>query len=257
MYWVSKIVSRVFFPLPLTLEILLAGFLLCAWKRTRRIGVCVVALGIVTLLCLSTPILSKPLLLGLETRYPALDVATLDRNQPYLVCVPGVGYDSRRGFSDEFYVRMQEAGRIAETMDKTGLRYTLVVSLHNPRVPKTEKLAVIRAYLKLFGVSPDKVDAIDEARDSAEEMHTFAQRPGRLIVVSNAFHMPRLMLLAKHLGTNAIPAPVGWNASDDNLTILDFGPSEDALRNSRIAVYEYLGMCKEEVLPTRGTQAAP
>ena len=55
------------------------------------------------------------------------------------------------------------------------------------------------------------------------------------------------MLLAAKENLDALPAPAGWKAYDEDLTPLDFVPSAEGMRYTEIAVYENLGMLKERL----------
>jgi len=148
-------------------------------------------------------------------------------------------------------VRLQEAGRIAGALERKDADYRLMVSVYKPKMAHGQKLAALMAYFDAYGIPHEKIEMVDDAKNSREEIASFAGRRGRLIIVSNAFHLPRLMMLASHTGAVAIAAPAGFKASNDELTLLDFIPNAESLNNASIAVYERMGMAELLLFQTR------
>jgi uncharacterized SAM-binding protein YcdF (DUF218 family) len=71
-----------------------------------------------------------------------------------------------------------------------------------------------------------------------EGMHT----PPRVLLVTSAFHMRRAKLLFKRAGLEAIPFRVDFQVSEGGkLTILDFMPQGNSLRQTEIALRELYG----------------
>ena len=71
----KKIFSRLFFPIPLCIELLLVGLLLLWFTRKQKAGRVVVAFAAVLLFLFSSHFFSIMLLTPLESRYPALFTA--------------------------------------------------------------------------------------------------------------------------------------------------------------------------------------
>src|SRR5208337_611538 len=71
----KKIFSRLFFPIPLCLEVLLFGLLLLWFTRKQKAGRIVVTLAGALLFLFSSHFFSIVLLTPLESRYPALFTA--------------------------------------------------------------------------------------------------------------------------------------------------------------------------------------
>ena len=62
-----------------------------------------------------------------------------------------------------------------------------------------------------------------------------------IYLVSQAWHMPRAVMMFRHEGFNVIPAPTGYTTSY-RTTLLSFLPSADALLKSEILMHEVIGM---------------
>lgn len=65
----------------------------------------------------------------------------------------------------------------------------------------------------------------------------------RVLLVTSAIHMPRALATFRTLGINAIPSPTDYLATNrKKYEIKDFLPNIDALKDTSLAVKEYLGM---------------
>ncbi len=62
----------------------------------------------------------------------------------------------------------------------------------------------------------------------------------KFVLVTSATHMPRSMMLFKSLGLNPIPAPTNFYKNDKK--DLFQAPNIHSLRNSQIAMHEYIGI---------------
>lgn len=262
-FWVRKILSRVLFPVPLLLQIGLLGAVLLIWKRTRRTGVVLLLGSHVLLAVFSLPLLSDSMLDRLERAHPPLTETRLQawcrETAPtgrLVIGVAGSGFrtadalaatsagapgklatdDLWTGFNDDFLIRLQEAGRIARFLETSGRDYRLAVSICSDAAIET-KVAAIEQYFSRYGIAPERLVLIDNAINSKAEIGCFEAIGGKLILVSSAFHMARLMELAEARRVPALPAPAGYVGRNPLFWI----PSADALNNFRIVVYEYLG----------------
>jgi uncharacterized SAM-binding protein YcdF (DUF218 family) len=75
-FLLKKILSPLFMPLCLSLEILLAGVILLWFTRRQRLGKILTTAGLLMLGALSLPAIANPLLATLEDRYPPLPGGT-------------------------------------------------------------------------------------------------------------------------------------------------------------------------------------
>ena len=242
LFWTKKIVARSLFPVPFVLELVVIGALLCVWKRTQRAGRIMIFSGLVLLFVLSLPIVGRQFLIPLETQYPRLDTSTFESSAPCVICVAGSAWVAHAGFNDSFLVRLQEAGRIATDLERREVDYSLVVSVRNTDTSHEQKVTAVLEFFDSFRIAHEKIEVIDDAKNSAEEIASFAKHAGQLVLVSSASHMPRLMLLAAVAHVEALAAPAGWKANEEKITPLDFVPRAESLDNVRTAVYERLGI---------------
>lgn len=84
-------------------------------------------------------------------------------------------------------------------------------------------------------------DTADNARFSAGLLHAAGVR--RIVLVTQAFHMPRARRLFEQAGLDVVPAPTGFRSGPfRGFGLYDCIPQASALRNSHYALHEWLGM---------------
>ena len=244
MFWLRKILARALFPVPVVFELLVLGAILVRFRRTKKAGVGLVAAGLLVLGLGSQPAVGNRLLASLERQHHALDAAALDAGTNYVIGVAGNGLricgpGCSGCFNDCFLVRLQEAGRIGHIFESRGIEYQLVVSCTGD-MTTGQKNAVLEQYFVSFGIPRERLVLEEESFNSRMEVEAFGRYAGQLILVSNAYHVPRLMKLAELDDLEALAAPAGWRVSSGG-----FGvgiPSAEALEATRLFVYERLGM---------------
>ncbi|OQA78783.1 MAG: hypothetical protein BWY31_04306 [Lentisphaerae bacterium ADurb.Bin242] len=142
---------------------------------------------------------------------------TADRlpDSRYLVAVAGSGFQRHSHrvpeswFGDNFIIRLTEASRVAGILQNASVDFQLCVSMPEHPALHAEKLLGLQAFFSRFGIQPDRIQIIDTALDSEDEMEAFEQYGLPVIIVSNSWHVPRLMLFACYRQQPALPAPAG------------------------------------------------
>ncbi|MBS1140432.1 MAG: hypothetical protein H6R13_1885 [Proteobacteria bacterium] len=85
------------------------------------------------------------------------------------------------------------------------------------------------------------LDTIQNAAMSAAILKKAGVR--RIVLVTQAFHMPRAVRLFRAAGLEVVPAPTHFNAGGAGpFSVTDFLPSASALHNSFYALHEWLGI---------------
>lgn len=271
-FWGRKMLSRVFFPVPLVMEFLLLSLVLLCMKGTQRLGRYMLMAALALLYVVSAPICSNWAMAMLERQYPPLLAVRLDAlvgeavvaavsadgvPAPIVVAVAGSGFylreevaalgaerrptDLVHGLNEPFLLRLQEAGRIAQYIRGRGGRCRVLVASFSPVTP-TLRQEAFSAYFSAFGLPADEVVLIDGGYNSKQEVARFAEESRRFILVSQASHVPRLMGFSRRMGCEAIPAPAGYRCRPAHaVSSMDFIPSADGLFNTQILIYELLG----------------
>lgn len=88
----------------------------------------------------------------------------------------------------------------------------------------------------------NSLDTADNARMSAQMLQAAGVK--RIVLVTQAFHMPRAKRLFERAGVAVIPGPTGFKTSADGRTLSPFDllPQASALQNSYYALHEWLGI---------------
>ena len=261
LFVLKKAVSRLLFPLPLSILILLAG-LVSAWRgnHSRRTRTLLLS-GLVLLTLFSTSAFSNLLMRPLESRYPALgptelsqiDWQTVRTIVVYSGCT--VGFEQEpitRQVGGPFLARLVEGVRLYNACPDC----TMILSGGYGCDPDAavETLTNWRFAVE-FGVAPEDIVIERESLDTDDQARVLArmlvgpngQEP--FLVVTSASHMPRSMAQLEAAGlVRAIPAPTDHATglyglfTKESFSPESLYPNAQALWNSERAIYEYLGL---------------
>ncbi|HTS69091.1 MAG TPA: ElyC/SanA/YdcF family protein [Terriglobia bacterium] len=241
-FFLKKIVSRVLFPLPLSLEFLLLGLFLLWFTRRQRMGKTLVTLGALLLAGLSNSTVSNALLRPLERQYPpfALERNGVSPQSEMYIAVLGGRADDDPNVPDSSRISPDLMARLIEgiVLHREIPGSKLILSGNNDSATSMSKIALT------LGVSPDDVLPMATPRDTEEESQQIAPivRGGQFILVTSASHMPRAMGLFRKRGLQPIPAPADYLAPRHRPEVDDFIPDAYKLFKSQTAFYEYLGL---------------
>lgn len=247
-----KIVSPLFFPVPLICEILLLGLILLWFTRRQRAGKVLVTLAAALLLFLGNRRISATFLRPLEQRFSPLgfrspaSVPSAIRKSRFIVVLGG-GYsadphiDVLSRLTEESIVRLTAGVLLYKSLP--GCK--LILSGGPPAQANTmAKIALA------LGVS--KADLILETNSHSTEQEALFLVPtvgkAPFVMVTSASHMPRAMALFRKLGMNPIAAPTDYLAkAGGGLRPEDAYPGYYGLYEAERAVYEHLGIAWERL----------
>jgi len=151
-----------------------------------------------------------------------------------------------RRMDPEARLRLDEGCRLFTECERAGIPCRLAVSLGNVS-QEERRCAAVRAACLRYGIAPGRVVCVPGVRNSRDEVRRFAEIPGRLIVVSKAAHLPRLLRLARSLGRpDTLASPYGSVPRRIRLVSdpLDFVPSAKNFEAFETLVYEMLGQAE-------------
>lgn len=126
---------------------------------------------------------------------------------------------------------------------------SLVFSGHAPG-PMSQGEAMSLAAVAL-GVCPNDTVQLRSGRTTVEELQAYKKRFGAgesFVLVTNAFHIKRAMLVCKKLGLHAMPAPMGYYVKDSGDGSYSFGLSTSKLEMAHWAFHEYGGILQLTLL---------
>jgi len=240
----SKIVTALVLPPGL----FVLGIFLCLVFRRRRAATGMLAGLAVLVYALSLGPVKDLLLLPLENRHPALSGSfTAPGGTDFVVVLGGgtVAGSPEEGGKDSLG---------GETMKRVvhgfllASRFGLPLVFSGGRVfdrgqePEAETAA---RFLAELGMERSRVLKEEESRNTWENARFGGKTYGakRVILVTSAYHMPRSVWCFEKNGIAVFPAPVDYHADRGaRLVAADFLPSMHALKESYLALHEYLGL---------------
>jgi len=220
------------------------------WRRWW--GRAVVSFCALLLLLLSMAPVRDLITAPLENRYPPLidsswpaDAAT---NVAIVVLGGGVQaqapeYGGRSRLADSTLMRITYAADLARR--HPGL---LVVSGGNPlqRVQETEG-EVMRRRLRTLGIASERIMVEQGARNTWQNavlIKPMLQAHGvrKIVLVTDAWHMPRAVWCFRQQGIDVIAAPNAYHSTRRHYDLLDWMPDAGTFSDSAQALHEYLGI---------------
>jgi len=234
-------------PLTIFWLILLAGLFFFILKRKRTSLVCgffsIVWLGMIT-----SPFLPDLLVRSLESRYPSLlDISKLNTNDSVYILVLGAGSADNKSLppndrlSPNSLLRLSEAIRLHRLLKSSHLVLRGSVEGEN----ETDSDQFMQTAIAL-GVEENKIHFLGTPENTRLEAFEFTRKFGTnntLILVTDAIHMPRAMLLFQKAGQKPIPAPTNHLVkSKQKQDISDWGPSALNIEKMEYAMHEIFGL---------------
>jgi uncharacterized SAM-binding protein YcdF (DUF218 family) len=251
LFVLKKLVSRLFFPVPLCLELLVLGIILLLVRRARKTALFLVSSSTLLLLILSLEGPSCLLLRPLETMYPPLFATSQDRppcpSIQWIVVlgggtVPALDRPSHARLESSSLSRTMEGVRLARIFPRARLVFTGAGTPGD-----THSTAGIMAQTAInLGITPSRISIVGQAMDTPDEARLCARiipADQPLILVTSASHIHRALRLFLKQGLAPIPAPTDFRCpTSSRLSYLDFIPSTRNLERSERAIYEYMGL---------------
>ncbi len=242
----AKIIAILVLP-PVSLLLLAALGTLMA-RRWWGKGLLILSLLSLWLLALSPvrDMLSRPL----EYADPALNIADALPHDAAIV-VPGGGlyerapeYQGQNLPSDDGLHRVLLA---ADLSLQHGLPIYASGGVTMMTASEESEAAVIRRWLLRFGVADALIHLEASSRTTMENARYIAAQLKaagiqRVVLVTNAWHMPRARWCFEQQGLQVIAAPTAYITQQTPYSIRDFLPSTGVLDDSRKALHEYLGL---------------
>ncbi len=224
-----------------------------AGYRKHRKTVRILAWGLVTVFFLSyTPFLQRTLVWNLEKRYspfrlhdyPGLEEALGEGRARILVLGGGHTLDPSLPPTDQLKVtalgRLVEGIRIHQLLPGS----ELVFSGYSD-VGVSSQAEVAREAALSLGIPDSVIHILPEPHNTRAEARSYADRfrDGRpLILVTDALHLPRAMLLFEAEGLNPIPAPTNHRLKSGAVRRWHWAPSSENAFFLESAFHEYIGM---------------
>ena len=219
--------------------------LVAALFRRRRWAFGLALIGGVLLFLQSLPIVASNLIAALEAQAGGVFVSAQGA-RAIVVLGSGLRRDAPEYGSDTVNERSLVRLRYGATLARRLQLPVLIaggVPLHASR-SEADVMAAIAE--REFGVpvrwkESESRDTADNARMSAQILKPAGIR--RVVLVTQAFHMPRARQLFEGAGLEVIPAPTDFMGPGDGpLVVSDFLPQARAIQTSYYALHEWLGL---------------
>lgn len=253
MFLLQKLLSRLLFPVPLTLIALAVGLSAIMWaRRSRRpravfrTGLGLVAAGGVFLLLAASPPVADAFLWSLERRY--LPSEELPGGVSHIV-VLGSGHAEHEALSAWQRLGRSAHARVGEAVRLSRGNEATVVFSGYEGGGKTATARVARDAAVELGLDPGRTRVLPEPRNTAEEAEAAArmleeagEAGAPVALVTSASHMHRALYHAERVGLRVRPAPTDYRAVPARRTPWGLFLSAGALSNTERAWYEYMGL---------------
>jgi uncharacterized SAM-binding protein YcdF (DUF218 family) len=242
-WFITNLLASFLLP-PLSL-VLLGGVGWWLSRRFRLAGKAIIMISIVLLLGLSTGAGSRLLVAPLENRSLPVPNPKMVGAQTIVILGGGRSFaapedGNRDQPGAQTLARLRHGARLQRL---TGL--PVLVSGGAPdRGGESEAAVMARALSEDFKIPVRWIeDTSENTAQNAAHAATILREAGidRVLIVTDAMHMPRAMQIFSNTGLAAIPAPTDFR-SRKPLSAADFIPSAGSLQNSHYALHEWIGM---------------
>jgi uncharacterized SAM-binding protein YcdF (DUF218 family) len=240
-------VSFLSMPLSIFWLILLAGIVIYLLKR-KRTGLVCVFFSIVWIAMISLPFLPTLLVKSLENRFPPLlEISQFNPKDSIYILVLGSGYTVNKNLAPNDQLTLNSLGRLTEAIRLHRLLNAsqLVLSgfVHDENVNEAEPF--IKTALDL-GVNENEIRLLGTPENTRMEAFEYTKKFGTkntLILVTDAIHMPRAMLLFRKAGQSPIPSPTNHMVKSDRKNgIRDWFPASSNIAMMEYAMHEIGGL---------------
>jgi len=246
MFWIKKIISPFFYPILISIEILVLGVILLLFTSKKKLAKALIIIGIVVLAGLSCEPVSDLILEPLESKYQPIRNTERYADVKW-IAVLGAGHtDDPRlpvplRLSERSLTRLVEGLRLHRLMPQSKL---ILAEGGNPG--KMPGASIMREIAALLGTAPEDMIVESKSMDTKDQARIIKKIVGneRVIIVTSASHMRRSMALFEKQGMRPIAAPTGYLATKNTTKrkLRDYLPQAGAVYKAESAFHEYLGL---------------
>ena len=238
MIYLHKILPLLISPLSIALIIILIG----TFFKSKKISL----LGLLILIFCSVPIISNKLIFYLEKDYSLQSVKDVAKADAIVVLSGMIStINSKEKLSYEFN---DSIDRILSGIDLFKEDKASFLILTNGKMPWSVGIPE-GEYLKDFsikyGIPEDRILLTDNVQNSDQEAISVKKllktNEANIILVTSAFHMPRAKKVFEAANIKVIPFAVDFKTQIKKITIIDFIPSANSLKDTSHFFREMIG----------------
>ena len=199
------------------------------------------------LLIISTGFLPNLLISSLENEYKPFKLDQINDTSKVYILVLGAGHTADPKLSANKQLTSNALGRLVEGIRIHGmlLESKLVLS-GGPGTETTAHAEVLKKTALMLGVEEINIITLPTTENTADEAKQYLQldsQKHQLILVTEAYHMPRSMMIFEKMGLNPIPAPSNYlYKKGDKIEFSKWLPNANNIYKMEIAIHEYAGM---------------
>jgi uncharacterized SAM-binding protein YcdF (DUF218 family) len=232
--------------------LLILAYIFSRYKK-KKLAIGILSVTILLFLSFSTAYLPNYLVSKLESRYlpVQLPLMNLDTGK-VLIHVLGSGVVLDKRLPANAQLGWCALGRLAEAIriHRSIKNSVIICSGYSSLGLETQAQVTKRAAIVL-GVDPNNLETLNEPATTQEEAKALARRYDKnckLVIVSDAIHMPRAIKLFKAEGFNPIAAPTNYkvNEGPDEYG-MKWWPSLEKIGLMNYVIHEWLGDLKVSI----------
>ena len=237
MIYINKILPIIVSPLGLIIILLFFGVF-----RKRMLPSMI---GLINLIILSLPIVSRQLIKLLEQNFRPTTPSGIARADTVVVLSGMVTLIEK---NDGIHYEFSEAvDRIFAGINllKIGKAQKIILTRGklpwSVGVPEGEFLA---EFIQSQGINPNRIllsEIVQNTNDEAKAISRMLPKNSEVILVTSAFHMPRAVKVFQNQNLKVIPYPVDFRSSVKKINIIDFLPQASAFKDSNFYFREIIG----------------
>jgi uncharacterized SAM-binding protein YcdF (DUF218 family) len=243
----NSIVSFLNMPLTIFWLILLTGIVFFLFKH-KRTGLIFSLLSILWFTSILFPFVPSILGRSLEDRFsPLLEISQIPKGGTIDILVLGGGRSIDRNLSPKGKLTIDSLSRLSE-----GIRlHKLLPGSHMifygmSKDQKYNDAEILKRTAMAMGVEEKEISILPSSKNTWMEAFNYTKKFGTnntLLLVTDAIHMPRAMLLFRKAGQSPIPAPTNYMMkSEGKKHLKDYGPSALNISKMENAIHEIGGL---------------
>jgi uncharacterized SAM-binding protein YcdF (DUF218 family) len=246
-YILRNIISALFMPLAIFWILLLTGTLLF-WVKKRKSARNILIFSLVWLAGISFSPLPYLLTSSLENRYkPLTELSRFANDSSVHIIVLGGGHESDPSLPANNQLSLAALGRLAEGIRIHRLLPGSLLITSGWQVNDTKPQALVQKETAiLLGIPPAEIRTLVKPVNTEEEAQCYAKEFGKshkLVVVTDAAHMPRAIMWFRKAGLVPVAAPTNHMIKQSpGHSKFNLFPSSDNIARMEYAVHEYIGI---------------
>ena len=245
MIYLHKFLPLIASPLFFVLIVILIG----TYLKSKKISF----FGLLFLIFCSLPIISNKLIFFLEKDYSRKEISNVSKADAIVVLSGMVSTIKTNGkITYEFN---NAVDRILSGIDLFKEDKASFLILTNGKMPWSLGIPegeYLKKFSIKFGIPEDRILLTDNVQNTDQEAKSVKKllktNKANIILVTSAFHMPRAKKIFEATNIKVIPFAVDFRTSIKKITIIDFMPSANSLKDTSNFFREMIGRLYYDLL---------